>query len=111
MGNRHCLSDFGLIQDGPRVGFTPAGEGKLRLNVFAKSKRRTVNANPKCVRNGKENPKHKLRRTNKSYNFQAATINDKNAMNRTKNGCPMVRRRITKLHRANCRAAKNAKSE
>merc|ERR1712151_219567 len=98
--NRHSASNAGFTADGNRVGLTANGKGKL--NMVVKHKRRTVNSAPKLNRTGAESGK-KSRKNNRSFNFSQGTINDKNAMNAF--ACPMLKRRITKLHRANCRAA------
>merc|ERR1712048_291284 len=110
MNNRHCLSDFGLIQDGNRTGVTAVGDGKLRMNMAVKGKRRTVNGAPKVDRAGKDT-KSKAKRSNKSYNFSSFQVNDKNASGRVQPCCPSINKRIAKLHRANCRAARNAKAD
>jgi len=102
--NRHCARDFGLIADGNKVGVNTAADDKLRLNVTVKGKRRTVNATPKTTRDGKANSKAKDKRSNKTYNFSTFEINDKNAATRM-SSCPLLKKRIAKLHRANCRRA------
>merc|ERR1711862_428195 len=104
--NRHSRANFDLIADSQRLGVS-AGEKPLTMNFVVKSTRRTVNGVPKCDRNGKENPKFKNRRTLKNMCYSTGVIHDKNAATRF-GACPMLRRRIAKLHRANRRAAKNA---
>jgi len=109
--NRHSRQNFGLIADGPRVGMSvstaPVAKGKssLRMQVHTKNTRRTVNAAPRLDRSGKDNKNFKAGRALKNYNFAVENVHDKNVANKYGDRCPMVRRRIGKLHRANCRAA------
>merc|ERR1712151_843211 len=104
--NRHSASNVGFTQDGNRVGLTANRKGKL--NLVVKHKKRTVNSAPKLNRAGADSGRQS-RKNNRSYNFSQSTINDKNAMNAFGASCPVLKRRITKLHRANNRA--NAKKD
>jgi len=100
VNNRHSARDLGSVADGARTGLHNA-DG-MHVKVCRKSTRRFVNAAPRVNRKGAENKnagKHV-----KSWGVSSCTMNDKNAAVATARGCPMVRRRLAKLHRANCRA-------
>merc|ERR1711974_489557 len=101
--NHHSRRDVGLAADGKRTCVTPA-EG-LKMTVTTKNTRRFVNSAPKHDRKGAQNKNYKARNL-KNYNFSVETMNDKNVAVAHRNYCPLVHKRITKLHRANCRAAK-----
>merc|ERR1711976_263957 len=106
--NRHSASNLGFIADGNRHGLTADGKGKL--NLVIKHRRRTVNSAPKLNRKGEESGK-KARKNVRSFNFSQSTINDKNAILAFGDRCPLLKKRITKLHRANCKAAANKKKD
>merc|ERR1711935_633958 len=80
--NQHSRRNLGLVADGNRVGVS-AGTGN------------------KAFKAGK-----KLR----NYNFASESLNDKNAANKYSAACPVVRRRIGKLHRASCKALRATKA-
>merc|ERR1712066_788359 len=106
LDNRHNKRNCGFVSDVNRTGVSANGKGKLTVTL--KSRRRTVNAAPKLNRQGAERTGKSARKTLRNYGYTSFTMNDKNAMNTYAdkcNQCPLLKKRITKLHRANCRAA------
>merc|ERR1712066_301179 len=107
--NRNSFRHAGLVADGARTSVC-AGKG-MKMTVGTKNTRRFVNARPRNNRGGQQNTGYKAPKTLKNYLFSSQTMNDKNAAQNTANGCPFVRRRITKLHKSNCRRARNTTAE
>merc|ERR1739845_283821 len=105
--NRHSAKNAGFCADSNRVGLTAGSDGKL--DVTLKTRRRTVNAAPKLNRKG-DARKGNTRKNLRSMGYTRMRMNDKNAMNAFADRCPLLRKRITKLHIANCKAAKNTEA-
>merc|ERR1712226_758160 len=106
--NMNSYRDVGLLNDAPRVGVA-AGKG-MKMTVSRKCTRRFVNARPHFDRKGAENKGYKAPKTLKNKGFSVETMNDKNAAVAMRNAAPGVQKRITKLHKANCRAARAGKA-
>merc|ERR1711976_1112678 len=104
--NRNSRQNAGLVANGQRTSVA-AGAG-LTMTVRGKNTRKFVNATPRYDRKGNTPKGYKTPKTLKNFMFSSETMNDKNAAMTHANSCPMVRRRITKLHRANLRRARNS---
>merc|ERR1712066_708405 len=96
MGNRNTFRNVGLFANS---AYGVVADSGMRVRVVGNNARRFVNARPRFDRKNNENKNWKAAPL-KNYQFSSEVMNDKNAAMRAAK-CPALRRRITKLHRAN----------